>query len=93
MASPLPIGKCLYDCSWLAILAYLADIFAYINALNLSLQGIHVIMFDVEDKIEAMIVKLKVCQHRLSQRNFDAFGNLKILVSTNNGYLSDEILN
>jgi len=36
MASPLPIGKCLCDYSWLAILAYLADIFAYINVLNLS---------------------------------------------------------
>jgi len=50
-------------------------------------------MFDVEDKIEAMIIKLKVWEHRLSQRNFDAFGNLKILCSTNNGNLSDEILN
>ena len=58
------------------ICAYLADIFGYINALNLSLQGIHVTIFDVEDKIEAMILKLNVWQHRLSQRTFDAFGNL-----------------
>jgi len=40
-----------------------------------------------------MIIKLKVWQYRLSKRNFDAFENLKILVSTNNGNLSDEILN
>jgi len=93
MASPLPIGKCLCDYSWLAILAYLADILAYINALNLSLQGIHITIFDVKDKIDAIIIKLKVWLHRLSQRNVDAFANLKILVSTYNSNLSDKILN
>jgi len=60
MASPLPIGKCLCEYSWLAILVYLADIFAYINALNLSLQEIDITIFDIEDKIEPMIIKLKV---------------------------------
>jgi len=81
MALPLLISKCLCDYSWLAILAYLADIFAYINALNLSLQGIYVTIFGVEDKIEAMIIKLKVWQHRLSQQNLDAFERRTMIFS------------
>jgi hypothetical protein len=48
------------DYSWLATLAYLSDIFTHLNAFNLNLQGIHVTIFKVEDKIEAMIKKLEL---------------------------------
>ena len=47
-----------YDFSWLAMVAYLADIFTYLNELNLSLQGAAVNRFKVEDKIEAIIKKI-----------------------------------
>jgi len=49
------LSERLNDFSWLASLAYLSDIFAHLNELNLSLQGSHVTIFKVEVKIEAMI--------------------------------------
>lgn len=48
------------DYSWLATLVYLSDIFTHLNVLNLSLQGIRVTVFKVEDKIEATMKKLKL---------------------------------
>ncbi|KAL4113130.1 hypothetical protein QTP88_016813 [Uroleucon formosanum] len=65
------------DYSWLAILAYLSDIFTHLNALNLNLQGTHITIFKVEDKIEAMIKKLELWSLRLSKKNYDPFPNLK----------------
>jgi zinc finger BED domain-containing protein 5/7/8/9 len=44
------------DNLWLSQLAYLADIFARLNELNCSLQG-DVTVFDVRDKINAMVKK------------------------------------
>jgi hypothetical protein len=32
-------SKCFTDISWLAVVAYLSDIFTYLNGLNLSVQG------------------------------------------------------
>jgi len=58
------------DYSWLATLAYQSDIFTYLNALNLSLQGTHVTIFKVEDEIEAMIKSwicgVFSCQRRIT---------------------------
>lgn len=49
------------DYSWLATLAYLSDIFkTHLNTLNLSLQGLHVSIIEVDDKIEAMMKKLEL---------------------------------
>ncbi|VVC46493.1 Ribonuclease H-like domain, partial [Cinara cedri] len=53
--SSFTLSERLNDFSWLASLAYLSDIFAHLNIINLSLQGSHVTIFKVEDKIEAMI--------------------------------------
>ena len=44
--------------SWLAIVAYMSDIFVYLNELNLSLHGKSVTIFKVEGKVEDMIMKL-----------------------------------
>lgn len=46
--------------SWLVKVAFLVDIFIYLNELNLSLQGTAVNSFKVEDKIEAMKKNLLV---------------------------------
>jgi len=59
------------DYSWLAILAYLSNIFTHLNALNLSLQEIHVTIFNVEDKIEAIIKKLELWSLRLCCARFN----------------------
>ena len=39
---------------------YLGDIFSRLNELNLGLQGLSATMFNVRDKIEAMIKKLRL---------------------------------
>lgn len=48
------------DFEWLSSLAYLADIFGYLNGLNLSLQGKTVKVFQVQNKIEATIKKFEL---------------------------------
>lgn len=75
--SSFTLSERLNDFSWLASLAYLSDIFAHLNVFNLSLQGSHVTIFKVEDKIEAMIKKLELWNLRLSKKNYDSFQNLK----------------
>lgn len=50
----------LTDFSWLSRIAYLADVFEYLNTLNLSLQGIYIDVFHVKDKIEATIKKFEI---------------------------------
>jgi len=78
------------DYSWLATLAYLSDIFTHLNALNLSLQGTHITIFKVEDKIEAMIKKLELWSLRLSKKNYDPFPNLKNCIESTEEELSDK---
>ncbi|XP_026819147.1 zinc finger BED domain-containing protein 5-like [Rhopalosiphum maidis] len=78
------------DYSWLVTLAYLSDIFTHLNALNLSLQGTHITIFKVEDKIEAMIKKLELWSLRLSKKNYDPFPNLKNFIESTEEELSDK---
>ena len=72
--------------SWLAIVAYMSDIFAYLNELNLSLQWKSVTIFKVEDKVEAMIMKLDLWSERLQSGVVEPF-----LTSEEN--ISEEIRN
>jgi hypothetical protein len=46
------------DCSWLAVVAHLPGVFAYLSGLNLSMQGGAVVLFEVQDKVGAMIMEL-----------------------------------
>lgn len=55
----------LTDFSWLCWIAYLADVFEYLNVLNLSLQGIYIDVFHVEHKIEATIKKFEIWAKRI----------------------------
>ncbi|GBM03956.1 Zinc finger BED domain-containing protein 5 [Araneus ventricosus] len=50
---------CVTDKNWLKRLAYLADIFSALSVLNLTLQGNDIRRFFVQDKVEAMIMKLR----------------------------------
>lgn len=52
----------LMDVSWLSSLAYLSDIFSFLNSLNSSLQGPNVTVFTVHDKVDASIKKSLVSQ-------------------------------
>jgi len=48
------------DKKWVARLAYLSDIFSYINELNLKLQGPDTTIFNAWNKIESFKKKLKL---------------------------------
>jgi uncharacterized protein YlzI (FlbEa/FlbD family) len=60
----------LNDFSWLCKIAYLADLFTHLNVLNLKLQGPDTNIFVVEDKIEAMIEKLKLWVNRVERKSY-----------------------
>jgi hypothetical protein len=92
LESPFALTELLNDYSWSAVLAYMADIFTHLNALNLSMQGGGVTIFNVKDKIEAMIKQLELWARRLSKRNFDAFQNRKTFLESADEELSKEVL-
>lgn len=71
------------DKNWLKRLAYLADIFGALNVLNLTLQGKDVNKFFVQDKVDAMIIKLQRWALKVEQDFFDAFPVLHDFLETN----------
>uniref|UniRef100_A0A8D0KS80 HAT C-terminal dimerisation domain-containing protein n=1 Tax=Strix occidentalis caurina TaxID=311401 RepID=A0A8D0KS80_STROC len=76
--------------SWLVKLAYLSDIFIHLNMLNLSLQGEKITVFEVEDKIEAMIKKLKLWHHCLLNQDYGTFPNLRSFLGSIDEEMSKE---
>jgi len=71
------------DENWLKRLAYLADIFGALNVLNLTLQGKDIHKFFVQDKVDAMIIKLQRWALKVEQDSFDAFPVLHDFLETN----------
>jgi len=57
---------------------------------NLSLQGEKITIFEVEDKIEAMIKKLELWYNRVSNRNYETFPNLTNFLSSTDEVLSED---
>uniref|UniRef100_K7FJU0 BED-type domain-containing protein n=1 Tax=Pelodiscus sinensis TaxID=13735 RepID=K7FJU0_PELSI len=76
------LAHCFHDFNWLAILAYLADVFGHLNGLNLNLQEKAVTHFQVQDKIETMIKKLELWSSQIDQSNYDSFSNLSDFLIT-----------
>ncbi|CAL9700336.1 unnamed protein product [Knipowitschia caucasica] len=70
------------DFEWLCKLAYLADIFGYLNGLNLSLQGKTVTVFQVQNKIDATIKKFEMWDRRVGQNNFQSLDSLSDLLGS-----------
>ena len=54
------LSDCLHDEVFLTRLAYLGDVLSHLIDLNLGLQGLSATIFNVGDKIEAMIKKLEL---------------------------------
>lgn len=77
----------MHEFQWLAKLAYLADIFSFLNTLNLALQGAAVTIFTVQDKIKAARTKLQLWCTRLDRSEFDNFPTLADFILT-----ADEIV-
>ena len=57
-------------------LTRLGDIFSRLNELNLGLQGLSATMFNVRDKIEAMIKKLKLWLDCMNNNKTEVFLSL-----------------
>ena len=55
-----PFQNLFCDDVWLSKLAYLADVFRFLNELNISLQGATVDIFQVSDKINSTVRKLQL---------------------------------
>ncbi|XP_049322931.1 zinc finger BED domain-containing protein 5-like [Astyanax mexicanus] len=70
------------DQPFLMKLAYLSDVFAKLNELNLQLQGRDKHLPHLADKITAFIRKLEVWGRRLDQGNTDVFENLTEVAET-----------
>ncbi len=82
----------MHDWGWLCKLAYLADVFGHLNNLNLSLQGKQVSVFHVQDKVSAMIAKLKLWHRRLSCGELESFPCLHELVINSKEDLDSDVL-
>jgi len=65
-----------HDVSWLINLAYLCDIFDFLNNLNPTLQGNNVTVFKVQEKIEAATKKLHLWSRRVEAGNYKSFTKL-----------------
>lgn len=61
-----PLADCLAQNDFLLKLAYLCDIFAKLNKLNISMQGPDKNMLDVSDKIAAFVKKLLLWKEDIS---------------------------
>lgn len=66
-------AKCFLDEEWVAMLAYLSDIFSLINELNLSLQGTMTTFFNLYNKIDIFKEKLKMWLKRIQENDYDMF--------------------
>ena len=70
------LSHCLTDPIWKQKLAYLADIFAKLNEVNLSLQAKNVTVFTVQDKILSLSRKLRFWSSCVESNNVDCFQTL-----------------
>ncbi|XP_071053656.1 zinc finger MYM-type protein 6-like [Onthophagus taurus] len=70
-----PLKVHLSDIEWVAKLAYLSDIFSYINELNLSLQGTAINAFHLFNKIAAFKKKINFWLNKINSNNIDIFNN------------------
>ena len=68
-----PFQNLFCDDVWLSKLAYLSDIFRFLNELNLSLQGATVDIFQVSDKINSTVGKLQLRLVDIEKNNLAAF--------------------
>jgi hypothetical protein len=54
-----------HEFDWLTKVAYLCDIFCFLNELSLNLQGANINIFKLQEKVEATIKKLRLWTQRV----------------------------
>lgn len=79
----------LHDAEFLTRLAYLGDVFSHMNFLYLGLQGLSSTIFNVRDKIEAMIKKLELFFFCINKDNTPVFLSLYDFLCANDLKLMD----
>ena len=79
-----PLAQKCADNEWLAQLAYLAEIFECLNALNLGLQGQDTDLFKLTAKMEGWIKKLRMWRSRIISGDFGVFDLLGDFVEEHN---------
>ncbi|XP_056126207.1 zinc finger BED domain-containing protein 5-like [Rhinichthys klamathensis goyatoka] len=72
-----PLAKHLADMNWLAMLAYLSDIFDRINSLNTSLQGKECHVFSAHDQVSGFRKKLDLWCARVERGSVEMFPTLE----------------
>lgn len=80
----------LNDEFWLLRLAYLSDVFSYLNALNMSLQGKDIHKFYVQDKIEATVKKITRWGTKVDENNFDSFSTMHDFMESHDVTMDEE---
>ena len=86
-----PFQNLFCDDVWLSKLAYLADIFRFLNELNLSLQGATVDIFQVSDKINSTVRKLQLRLVDIEKNNLAAFPLLCEFISENDLHIDNQL--
>ena len=86
-----PFQNLFCDDVWLSKLAYLADIFRFLNELNLSLQGATVDIFQVSDKINSTVRKLQLRLVDIEKNNLAAFLLLCEFISENDLHIDNQL--
>ena len=79
------------DDVWLSKLAYLADVFRFLNELNLSLQEATVDIFQVSDKINTTVRKLQQRLGDIEKNNLTAFPLLCEFISENDLHIDSQL--
>lgn len=80
-----------HDLTWLLKLAYLCDIFDFLNELNKNLQGDKVDVFKVSEKVEAAIKKIQFWLSRLNKGNYSGFITLTDFKNQHGCEIPDEV--
>ena len=86
-----PFQNLFCDDVWLSKLAYLADVFRFLNELNLSLQGATVDIFQVSDKINCTVRKLQLRLGDIEKNNLAAFPLLCEFISENDLHIDSQL--
>jgi hypothetical protein len=65
-----------HEFDWLTKVAYLCDIFCFLNELSLNLEGANTNIFKVQENVDVTIKKLRLWTQRVEKWNFKSFCTL-----------------
>ena len=77
-----PLAPLFLDNDWLAKLAYLADIFAKLNELNIKLQGRDQTILNLYDKVDGFLEKAALWKRLCAKGDFSCFDQFDAFMSS-----------